>query len=479
MQKIQFSCTLLSDIILSESASTESKHGSLDFIPGGNFLGVVASSLYKAENENTRLLFHSGSVRFGDAHPAYRRSDGTLIRSLRIPAVYFTPKLKNLFDGEAYLSHTIPNPEMEILLEKQLKQCRDGFYAFDKDTAYQVNVEKNFSLKSSYDSERRRSKDGGLFAYESIASGREFLFDVELDDEATALKEDLIASLCGTCHIGRSRSAQYGWVRIEQAKYLEVEENQNATFTTVYADGRLVFFDENGLPTFRPRAKDLGFDSQGAEIDWTKSQVRICRYSPWNFKRQSFDNERCVIEKGSTFIIKNPGRIPTGTHYIGAYCNEGFGRIVVNPYFLDATEDGKCRVHFIEESQKSKANKPNDTASGSTLLSYLRAKESSNDAEKTIYSRVDEFSIKNKSYFRGVSASQWGTIRGLAIAAISPDKILPQIEQYLDHGVAKAQWEEHDGAAKLTEELKTIPQSQLREYVVNLASKMAKICKNQ
>ena len=89
MEKIQFRCELLSDIVLNDSSATKGKRRSLDFIPGNNFLGIVAAQLYEETDEAAWLIFHSGHVRFGDAHPS---ANGT--RGLRIPAAFFYPKLK-------------------------------------------------------------------------------------------------------------------------------------------------------------------------------------------------------------------------------------------------------------------------------------------------------------------------------------------------------------------------------------------------
>lgn len=65
MEKIQFKCELLSDIVLNDSSATEGKRRSLDFIPGNNFLGIAAAQLYEKTDEAAWCIFHSGHVRFG------------------------------------------------------------------------------------------------------------------------------------------------------------------------------------------------------------------------------------------------------------------------------------------------------------------------------------------------------------------------------------------------------------------------------
>jgi hypothetical protein len=90
MKTLKFKCTLLSDIILNQKAATEGPNATLDFIPGSNFLGIVASEIYKENSAESLVIFHSGKVRFGDAHPS--KSE---MRSLKVPACMYYPKLKS------------------------------------------------------------------------------------------------------------------------------------------------------------------------------------------------------------------------------------------------------------------------------------------------------------------------------------------------------------------------------------------------
>ena len=76
MKILQFKCHLHSDVIINQKAATVGNQSSLDFIPGSNFLGISASELYNKYSSDpytTWLLFHSGKVRFGDAHPLYEK----------------------------------------------------------------------------------------------------------------------------------------------------------------------------------------------------------------------------------------------------------------------------------------------------------------------------------------------------------------------------------------------------------------------
>lgn len=101
MKTLKYKCTLLSDIILTQNAGTKTQQGTLDFIPGNAFLGIAASKLYGTLSQEESLeMFHSGHVRFGDAHPLSGN-----IRSLRIPAVYYYKKEK-IFSMMEHISCT-------------------------------------------------------------------------------------------------------------------------------------------------------------------------------------------------------------------------------------------------------------------------------------------------------------------------------------------------------------------------------------
>ena len=86
MKVLKFKCELLSDVILNQKFATEGPNQTLDFIPGNNFLGIVAGALY-GKKDTTWTIFHSGKVRFGDAHPANGEN-----RTIRIPASFMSSK---------------------------------------------------------------------------------------------------------------------------------------------------------------------------------------------------------------------------------------------------------------------------------------------------------------------------------------------------------------------------------------------------
>ena len=470
---IQFKCTLESDLVLSQTSSSEGNQKTLDFIPGNNFLGIVASKLYKGGSAESLELFHSGKVRFGDAHPSV---DG--IRGLKVPASMYYPKLGSA-GTECYIYHLTDHHHADIKA-KQLKQCREGFYSFNKATGKPVDVQKSFAIKSAYDSDKRRSKDRQMFGYESLSKGLVMFFEVEsnLSDEQN---EEIVKALCGKRHIGHSRSAEYGLVTIEKMDYQEVNSAKPDTksdFVTVYADGRLIFLDENGEPTYQPSAKDLGVD--GGEIDWSKSQIRTFQYAPWNGKRHTYEADRCGIEKGSVFVVKSNGAsCPETSRYVGFYVNEGFGKVIYNPFFLagNSNEQGRALITLAEKEQKVLPT-PNSPNPHSPLIAFLENKKQTVESNQTVYQIVqDEVKILDPYFKKGKFASQWGSIRSLAMITPDSQQLITAIDAFLSHGVAKDKWEEQNRKGRLDDFMANHEREDLQSIMINLASEMAKKCK--
>lgn len=474
MKTMKFKCTLLSDLILSQSSSTEGTQQTLDFIPGNNFLGLVAKELYQDGSSESLALFHSGKVRFGDAHPS---ANG--VRSLKVPASMFYPKLSKASE-ECYVHHLITN--LDDLKEKQLKQCRDGFYVFEdivNHIGHQIRVEKSFVLKSAYDANTRKSMDHQMFGYQSMTKGSVFYFEIEsdLDDSINA---KINKSLIGIRHIGRSRTAEYGIVRIEKFAYQDISSSATSvsldgtSYHIVYADSRLVFLDENGEPTFQPSAVDLGF--KDGKIVWEKSQIRTFQYAPWNGKRHTYDAERCGIEKGSVFVVRNCSACPSESKYVGNYNNEGFGKVIYNPAFLEGAPNQNGKAKYKLQENQATTSKPDAAHEEVTtkLISYLKSKQSQKKTQTGVYEIVDQFIGKNEKRYEGISASQWGSIRSWSMLYSNPIKLIDVIKDYLSHGVAKDKWDKHSRATEVLKFMEAHTKDDLQSIMINLASEMAK-----
>lgn len=502
MKKLTFKCTLLTDVVLNQNAATEGNQQTLDFIPGNNFLGIAAGKLYgdgALSNSDKLTMFHTGDVRFGDAHPAVGNE-----RTLRVPACMYYPKLSKVTE-ECYIHQGYDRKKDDE--KKQLKQCRSGFYRINetKKTIEEVKVNKAFAIKSAYDAAERRSRDAQMYGYQSLDKGQSFIFEVEFTPKSEAYIDPIMKSLIGEKRIGRSRTAQYGLVRIELLNDATKDYSTDKSYDceggykiyAVYADSRLIFIDKNtGMPTFRPNAADLGFES--GEIDWKYSQIRTFQYAPWNFKRQARDTDRCGIEKGSVFVIKKASQSPSASRYVGEYTNEGFGRVIYNPDFLnfEAAYNGLSLYKFIsaekekveeEKDEKGRAAAEKQMVENEVcnlqrcddlLLQYLAGEKQIEYYESLVYSQVNDFANKYQTKFSGERfASQWGTIRSIAFQNKGKDAISKAVTEYISHGVAEDQWNKKQRRIALLNFIEETEDSYTQMAVINLAAEMAKLAK--
>ncbi len=508
MKTLKFECRLLSDVIINQKSATEGENATLDFIPGNVFLGIVASHYGELGNKALEI-FHSGRVRFGDAHPVSESLSN--IRTLRVPAVMFYPKLKGL-SGGCYISYYYhrENDYKNGVVPPQLKQCRNGFYAFGQGEGAPAVVKKSFSLKSAYDSNSRRACDNMMFGYEALDAGARFLFEVQVEDDSlVGIISDM---LLGIHYVGKSRTAQYGKVKISKCNYEEISSSQQlftqsdgCQYATVYADSRLIFIDAECEPTFMPSAADLGIAH--GKIDWSLSQVRTFSYAPWNGKRSTRDAERCGIEKGSVFVVRIDEPQIFTSQYVGAFLNEGFGKVIYNPEFLSSDgNNGKACFRLLMMDEQQSIEKKSINLDGTPLLDFLKRKKKETDEDKRIYEAVNKFVDENSKIFADEQfASQWGTIRSIAMKERTYERIVFMLfdktkivnrtlnnqesvepNAYLTHGVAVDRWTKKGRREALRRFIEDMHASQevsrfgdiTAKALVNLASEMSKQLNN-
>lgn len=496
---LKFKCELLTDVILNQKSASEGSNTTLDFIPGSNFLGIVAGKIYKDESKESLDIFHSGKVRFGDAHPANESH-----RTLRMPACLFYAKGEEEKKRTHYVHHLIKDTSSEELRKIQLKQERDGYADFmpleEGKNAIRLKVKTDFAIKSAYDRNLRRSLDKQMFGYQSMGKGMTYLFTVEIDSSLSDYAEKIKTALVGTHRVGRSRSAQYGLVKISACGFNEPESSKQTVKAgdclVIYADSRLIFLDEDGQTTFQPSFEQLvgreeidkykEEEKREEKILWEKSQIRTFQYAPYNYQRRCFDTDRCGIEKGSVIVVKVSKDLDISKleSHLGSYQNEGFGKVIYNPSFLKADENGKLTFKIKpKEDEDAKTCEDPKTV----LTDFLSVLEERRKEDAEIYKAVNAWvndSAILKAYTKESFASQWGHIRSLALQCETKemlfeklfkgenDKSMKEHEKgYLVHGVAKDKW------AGKTQALKDFIENYSPKAVINLASEMQKKCK--
>ena len=479
-----YKCELLTDVVLNASLATEGNMQSLDYIPGSNFLGIVAEK-YSEFDTDAYDFFHSGKVSFGDAHI----TKGNYV-SYHLPFSLFLDKLNNdITTDKVWVHHGIDknNYPEENGVKLQIKQQRGGY--FNKNNDFFKKVEKEFSLKSAYDANERRSKESTMFGFEAIKKGQEFIFSVIYDDDKYVGAVEKI--LLGNHYIGKSKTAQFGLVNITLSDNITEEVNHPVKNNQliIYAESNLCFFNQFGQATFSPNInKEFGINGN---IVWDKSQIRTYSFSPWNNKRNTSSTQRDVILKGSVIAIELKDNVDVQSlpKQVGEYNAEGLGRVIYNPDFLEYDNNGRWtlegRLNKIEQNESPKTRTMNkiDSAKVNTNLTKLLAKRNNQIInEKEISSKVIEVmnSASANKLKSGVTKTQWGAIREKATHAKDINYLIEQLFKpesgYLMHGVAAERiWDKQRGSKrKVLKEIIIEHKNLGTVFVAKFAAEMAK-----
>lgn len=448
MREFRFEITFKSPIILQASSNTQGKMSSLDFIPGSAFLGMVASRY--SDFSDPFKIFHSGAVKFCDATPI---KDGK--EFFKIPLSYFHEKL----DGsKIYNHHLLSREESEKFT--QLKQMRSGYINDEKE---KLSLKYEYSQKSAYDKERRRSMDSQMYGYEAFRAGMKWRFSVKFEpgvseDDISRAKETLERST----RLGKSKSAEYGAVEI---KFIgeNTDEIQSFTppegYTFVYAKSRLALIDENGNPSYD--VKYILPNLSANSVDYKKTQIRISNFTPYNGARSTKDYERACINKGSVIALKNLSaeQIAALKNGVGAYLSEGFGEVLINPWFLNGGDAKDNPIEFQKEAETERST--GKIPIQSDLAKFLKQKQTTKDQALEIAERVADFIESHKDKFGKISKSQWGAIRSICKEVAVSDKVLndkgdeienqttaeknkniaAQLSKFMRNGVRSANWD--------------------------------------
>ena len=177
MKKLVFNCKFITEVVLNANTATEGSQTVLDYIPGSNFLGIIAKEYSTLGNDKAYQLFHSGNVQFGDGHIIIDTGNNKT-RSLKTPFAWYTKKaLNNSGQQEYYVHHKISD---EIKKTQQLKQEREGFFIVENNIIYQTLLENNYHQKSAQERLTRRSANEKMFGYEALNSGTEWQFFIHI-----------------------------------------------------------------------------------------------------------------------------------------------------------------------------------------------------------------------------------------------------------------------------------------------------------
>lgn len=413
MIRHHYQIELLEDIVITRLSANDANHQTMDYLPGSLWLGVLAPRI--GFDPEWAL---SGKIRFHNAYPL--SAEGT--PAWPIPFTYHHLKSQtsgdSLIDGLAALQQS----------DQQLVQVRRGFVT---DQGCRVTVATRSSVKTSIDRERfGTARESLLFDYQSIVAGSRFLLTVEAQDSMKPFMSQLDQHLTtGTLLVGRSRSAEYGKVRImrDTGSYSDPEPIPSQNLIVVYfASDSLILKD--GAPTLSPVPADLGLPE--GQVDASRSYVRTRTYAQWNAHYNCRMTERQTIVAGS--VITVAATKPLGaqellhlqntlSHGIGMYRSEGLGRVFLNPPWVIQPPTKLLsaivsKTSQTDGAQPTQAAQPNTSLATYLIQKYINA-EVDPKARQVGQSWAKEFSALSDSLkanqLEPPTKSQWGRVRAL------------------------------------------------------------------
>ncbi|PIE40279.1 MAG: hypothetical protein CSA51_01585 [Gammaproteobacteria bacterium] len=413
--------TLKDDVIISETSATTGGHHSLDYIPGNLLMGAVAAKLYQENRDDAWSLFHSGQVRFHNGYIVSTEGEPALPSPLCLH--YYKgekPESNDPLVGGAIVRRGIDDTKPD----RQLKQLGAAYITA---SGKQVAVKKTASIKTAIDSNTGRAAEGQLFGYEALSAGQRFLTFIECDESvAEALQSQLLEAVEGSLRLGRSRSAQYGRVKIKRLQQVdntpETTQVAGATELTIWCLADLALIDTDTLqPTLTPRPEHFGL--AGGELDLAKSHIRSRAYSVYNSYRRAFDQRREVIKQGSIIHFKNLQPVTAEQQQQlqqphGSFIDGGLGIVVANaklctsvPLQFASPYTLALPVENAETIEKSDLIKWLELHSKEPVSAHTQKwlDEMLDDISRQ-YHMARQFNAISPEQSVGPSASQWGVV---------------------------------------------------------------------
>ncbi|HHL22161.1 MAG TPA: hypothetical protein ENJ52_11630 [Aliiroseovarius sp.] len=304
---------LLDDVITSASSATAATPRALAYIPGAMLLGAAAAGR-NWPVEQAFALFQSGALRFDDGLPV----DQAGALALPVPMSLHRRKGSdaNLADRQGdILDCAACDPAAGFSALRDRSYCTNG---------HEHVVRSRTSLRTAIDPATGRAAEGQLFGYEALRAGQVFWAGLEGPKDQV---DDIAQCLEGEHFLGRSRSAEFGRVRITTVEPWQLSPDGTGETT------RYVWFlsdfwavGSNGLPTARPGAEAL---ATTGTVLWQRSFTRMRRFAPYNAHWHKRAPERDLISRGSVLVLEDCP-LPLGLHRFGIGQELGYGLALVS-----------------------------------------------------------------------------------------------------------------------------------------------------
>ena len=313
MKKLHYTITTLEPLIITQHSDDPNMYETLQYIRGTVMQGVFAQNYIKANNGIADDLFTqlivSGDCIFENAFPTannnlYTPSPLSLVREK-----YNQDKAHDLLTGTT----------------DELTKGISSLVFIDGNEIYPLTIRKEIRLHNEIDDEKRTTKDGILFNYQSLPAGVVFKGAITLknDDDEAELKRIIPTET--NLRIGRSATSEYGKVCF---KWIETIDEDLIPITgevilTLLSD--TIVYNVNGFSSLD--CADINQYLKGISV--TNSISRKSRIegflNVWKLRKPS----ESVFAAGSSFLLgKMPDNIEDLLNLgLGERTHEGYGQV--------------------------------------------------------------------------------------------------------------------------------------------------------
>ncbi|MCR4938732.1 MAG: hypothetical protein K5930_01325 [Treponemataceae bacterium] len=386
MGELYFKAELLDDVIVSQSSATVGDHKSLDYIPGSAFLGIAAARLYPTSKDPWKL-FHTSKVHFCNAYPMINNS-----RSLPIPLSLHSEKVPRLGKEKSAFNFTYGDVKEEGI---QYKQNRTGYVALDNGKLNLITPSKTSRMRTAVDAKTGTAAKSQLYGYESIDAGQIFVGKIEWDDSVSNLIESVldIFKPGEIVHVGRSKTASYGRVKVSELKGVSISKNtpSGTSFSIIAVSDLCLKNPVTGAPELNLTPDFLGLGNNWT-LDKSKSFTRPSCIYQYNSYRKEIEMQKTLISKGSVFTFKSDNELTAAEtanilsvvkNGIGDAKGQGFGEI-------DVFDTGKEFTRIDSNTVTTDCAKEL-TSEESKWLEWFKSESLSNDVEEKVMNAVSKF----------------------------------------------------------------------------------------
>jgi len=494
MKEIFFKAELLDEIVLSQRTATAGDHKSLDYIPGTTILGAMAEKFYTDfGNDKSWIFFNSSKVCFCNAYPLINNT-----RSVPMPLSFHSEKVPVAEKENEVLNYVLTKHEETV----QPKQVRSGYVRISDESRLDVySVNKTSRRRTTVDEKTGSAAKSQLYGYESIDAGQIFVGKILWDNTVEGsdeLKQILdIFEKGEVLHIGRSKTASYGRVKVSIIN-VDTGEQKKPTgknFSILAVSDLCLRNPKTGRAELQLLPELIGL-SNNWKIDSEHTFTRSNTIYQYNGFRRELEIQKTLISKGSVFTFKSERDLtPEEVEFIseklvcgvGTCKGQGYGEIT-----LFDIGDKFEKTPFVRKENKTDILTDKDKE----WLEWLKLYRDFDDVGPVVEDAVKDFKklcirIASKNHFKDgkqflPEPTQWSRIRNVVTNYTNKDKILRDLFD-TDTAVIKAigekgqdhypQWNYEDSrGTSLREWLKTLISSEKVEDI-NIQNMLIELCK--